>query len=315
MYSALEPLPAASQQRPVQQPVQQAMPQPQPQPQQQPGAMPRPVMMMPVQNVPQAWQQPYAGGYQGSFAQPAASSAAVQPPVQRPYAAAGAAPAVVSKSARAPGAGSTSPAGPPPRCFLPKEAGPCRAATPAWHFDAEKKSCERFTFGGCGGNGNKFASEDACRRACSASAPSEPGVELVVAQCGVERAPGAPAFQVAPAAGAPMVVSLRGATPGGPLLVFAGRRTAEEAPETAAVPASLGDCAGTTLGLGGGFATAASDAEGILAFRLGEVGPDGTAYFVFEGDAPQDGDPCHEFVLQAVDAACKPSNAVDTRTG
>ena len=304
MYSAPKPLPAT-----VQQPVPQAMPQPQPQ--QQPGAMPRPMMVPPVQHVPQAWQQPYAGGYQGSFAQPTASSA-VQPPVQRPYAAAGAAPAVVSKSARAPGAGSTSPAGPPPRCFLPKDSGPCRAATPAWHFDAEKKSCERFTFGGCGGNANKFASEDACRRACSTSAPSEPSVKLTVAQCGVERATGAPAFQVAPAAGAPMVVALRGATPGGPLLVFAGRRMAEEAPETAAVPASLGDCAGTTLGLGGGFATA-SDAEGILAFRLGEVGPDGTAYFVFEGDVPQDGDPCHDYVLQAVDAACKPSNAVDTR--
>jgi hypothetical protein len=37
-------------------------------------------------------------------------------------------------------------------CVLPKEVGLCKAAKPRFYFDASKKLCEEFIYGGCGGN-------------------------------------------------------------------------------------------------------------------------------------------------------------------
>jgi hypothetical protein len=51
-------------------------------------------------------------------------------------------------------------------CSLPPETGPCEAYVPSWHFDAATRTCRRFIYGGCGGNGNRFATEARCREAC-----------------------------------------------------------------------------------------------------------------------------------------------------
>jgi len=53
-----------------------------------------------------------------------------------------------------------------PRCQQPKKIGHCRAAFPRYFFNSATKKCERFTYGGCGGNANNFRSETACRNAC-----------------------------------------------------------------------------------------------------------------------------------------------------
>lgn len=51
-------------------------------------------------------------------------------------------------------------------CGLPKDTGPCRASTPRFYFDAAKGMCQRFGFGGCGGNKNNFQTLNACQEAC-----------------------------------------------------------------------------------------------------------------------------------------------------
>jgi hypothetical protein len=56
-------------------------------------------------------------------------------------------------------------------CMLPKEAGPCEAAFPAWWHNPKTGVCEPFTYGGCGGNANNFPSLEACQMACSGGQP------------------------------------------------------------------------------------------------------------------------------------------------
>ncbi len=52
-------------------------------------------------------------------------------------------------------------------CSLPAESGPCRASIPAFYYDQDSASCRQFTYGGCGGNANKFASVRDCLQMCS----------------------------------------------------------------------------------------------------------------------------------------------------
>ncbi len=54
-------------------------------------------------------------------------------------------------------------------CKLEEEAGTCRAYTERYFYDSAKKKCLTFIFGGCGGNGNNFLSEEACRKTCNES--------------------------------------------------------------------------------------------------------------------------------------------------
>lgn len=52
-------------------------------------------------------------------------------------------------------------------CLSPKVIGVCRAAIPRFFFDAASESCDRFLYGGCGGNGNNFVTAAACSSSCS----------------------------------------------------------------------------------------------------------------------------------------------------
>ncbi|XP_065917769.1 uncharacterized protein [Dysidea avara] len=51
-------------------------------------------------------------------------------------------------------------------CKLDPEAGPCETYVPAYFYNATSQMCERFTYGGCHGNGNKFFTITECQRAC-----------------------------------------------------------------------------------------------------------------------------------------------------
>ncbi|XP_069773206.1 kunitz-type protease inhibitor 1-like [Narcine bancroftii] len=52
------------------------------------------------------------------------------------------------------------------RCVYPPVTGPCRADFSLFYYNPVKRSCERFTFGGCEGNENRFEEEDKCMEAC-----------------------------------------------------------------------------------------------------------------------------------------------------
>ena len=51
-------------------------------------------------------------------------------------------------------------------CMLPKKMGSCYGNKPRWYFNTATRKCERFTYGGCDGNANNFASEAECKTNC-----------------------------------------------------------------------------------------------------------------------------------------------------
>merc|ERR1711972_1284669 len=51
-------------------------------------------------------------------------------------------------------------------CHEEKKVGPCKAAIPRFFFDGASGSCSSFTYGGCRGNGNNFASQQECEAKC-----------------------------------------------------------------------------------------------------------------------------------------------------
>nr|XP_060627543.1 carboxypeptidase inhibitor SmCI-like [Anolis sagrei ordinatus] len=51
-------------------------------------------------------------------------------------------------------------------CTLPRDAGPCDAVHPRWCYNWAGRKCEKFTYGGCGGNGNNFRTLEECQGSC-----------------------------------------------------------------------------------------------------------------------------------------------------
>jgi hypothetical protein len=46
------------------------------------------------------------------------------------------------------------------------DTGPCTEEHAAWYFDSNTRACQAFIYGGCGGNANRFESEEQCERHC-----------------------------------------------------------------------------------------------------------------------------------------------------
>jgi len=51
-------------------------------------------------------------------------------------------------------------------CSLAPAAGDCEDYHSAWYYDQSTDRCLKFVYGGCGGNGNRFDSQEACQRRC-----------------------------------------------------------------------------------------------------------------------------------------------------
>ncbi|XP_061631419.1 collagen alpha-6(VI) chain isoform X2 [Phyllopteryx taeniolatus] len=53
-------------------------------------------------------------------------------------------------------------------CLLGEDAGGCEDYAMMWFYDSKRRQCERFWYGGCGGNANRFSTLEACQDACVA---------------------------------------------------------------------------------------------------------------------------------------------------
>lgn len=53
-------------------------------------------------------------------------------------------------------------------CPLPPQTGHCRGYFPRYHFDEASGQCEKFIYGGCGGNENNFKTLKECQQTCGA---------------------------------------------------------------------------------------------------------------------------------------------------
>uniref|UniRef100_A0A8D2KZ06 BPTI/Kunitz inhibitor domain-containing protein n=1 Tax=Varanus komodoensis TaxID=61221 RepID=A0A8D2KZ06_VARKO len=56
--------------------------------------------------------------------------------------------------------------GPGDVCRLPRDPGPCKAFRTRTFYNVTSKACERFQYGGCGGNKNNFVNPELCLRTC-----------------------------------------------------------------------------------------------------------------------------------------------------
>lgn len=65
-----------------------------------------------------------------------------------------------------PGAKQETKKAPADLCKMPARKGVCRALIPRWSYDAQRKDCVEFKFGGCDGNDNNFPSYNACMDTC-----------------------------------------------------------------------------------------------------------------------------------------------------
>lgn len=57
-------------------------------------------------------------------------------------------------------------------CGAPPNSGTCDAYIPSWYNDASTGICRPFIYGGCGGNANRYASLQACQKACPGGNPN-----------------------------------------------------------------------------------------------------------------------------------------------
>ncbi|XP_010624431.1 collagen alpha-3(VI) chain isoform X4 [Fukomys damarensis] len=66
-------------------------------------------------------------------------------------------------------------------CKLLRDDGTCREYELKWFYDTKTESCARFWYGGCGGNENRFDSQQECEKVCaSGSGLPKPGVVNVM---------------------------------------------------------------------------------------------------------------------------------------
>ncbi|KAH8369030.1 kunitz/BPTI-like toxin [Drosophila serrata] len=55
---------------------------------------------------------------------------------------------------------------PDPKCLQPLEIGPCRMNLERYYYNKDTKSCEKFKYGGCRGNDNRWGFKQTCEEAC-----------------------------------------------------------------------------------------------------------------------------------------------------
>lgn len=61
-------------------------------------------------------------------------------------------------------------------CEFPRDPGSCDAFVAKYYYDNQRGTCERFKYGGCGGNGNRFSSSEECESVCLTRQEPHPNV-------------------------------------------------------------------------------------------------------------------------------------------
>ncbi|XP_055838086.1 boophilin-G2-like [Episyrphus balteatus] len=51
-------------------------------------------------------------------------------------------------------------------CRSRPDKGPCNGRITAWAYNPRSKSCDKFYYGGCGGNQNRYKSKSICEQIC-----------------------------------------------------------------------------------------------------------------------------------------------------
>uniref|UniRef100_A0A3Q3K586 BPTI/Kunitz inhibitor domain-containing protein n=1 Tax=Monopterus albus TaxID=43700 RepID=A0A3Q3K586_MONAL len=82
-------------------------------------------------------------------------------------------------------------------CRQPMKVGPCRAAFPRFYYNVTNQSCSSFIYGGCGGNGNNFVSQEECETNCTGVT----GTTQLINSAAMHSFPDAPGGTVASEAG------------------------------------------------------------------------------------------------------------------
>ncbi|XP_012503280.1 PREDICTED: tissue factor pathway inhibitor 2 [Propithecus coquereli] len=61
----------------------------------------------------------------------------------------------------------------PSFCYSPKDEGICSANVTRYYFNPRHKTCEAFTYTGCGGNENNFVNKKDCKHVCAKALKKE----------------------------------------------------------------------------------------------------------------------------------------------
>lgn len=198
-------------------------------------------------------------------------------------------------------------------CTLPPETGMCRAHFERWYYDPRKSACDKFIYGGCGGNENNFHTKLECEHRSSecategqvvASTPrtentsSPPEMRLTAnGECGKR-------FRAH--------LKLEGAVAGSAALFVRGRKPLDGSREDTELPPEM-PCGSAKLGLHGVmWAKAGTAPQGSPKDRdtvIARVDAEGRALFSWPGYQPGNSRKCTRHEFQAVDlATCQVSN-------
>jgi hypothetical protein len=55
----------------------------------------------------------------------------------------------------------------PVKCQLPKDGGTCNGYEPVYYFNIRNLRCEQLVYSGCGGNENRFPTQQNCNAVCT----------------------------------------------------------------------------------------------------------------------------------------------------